>query len=236
MKKKMMLILVLALLLAVSVPASASPLSDTTIISVVKNESVTIRLENFPANDFYNVYMGFRGTLGINGYLVSRLATNDGGTFYAKFLIPDGLKNEDMISIRFESQEGSPAWWNFFYNTTATSNPATVPSGDQPTYNNLVPGFPTFTITEVKKGQYVKLTTKYFQPNERWAVMVDDGAKEIYDNWVEMAGIESAEGGSLNVTFSIPSHLQYVEKIAIMFLRIKDNFRTYDLILNQDYP
>ena len=236
MKKKMMLILVLALLLAVSVPASASPLSDTTVWSVVEDESVTLRLENFPDDEVFNVYMGFNGTQGINGYLVSRLATNDGGTFYAKFLIPEGLEGEDIIAIRFESQDSNTVWYNWFYNETAAANPVTVPAGDQPTYNNLVPGFPTFTITEVKKGQHVKLVTKYFPANDRWAVMVDDGAKEIYDNWVEMAGIESAEGGSLNITFSIPGHLQYVEKIAIMFLRIKDDFRTYDLILNQDYP
>ena len=234
MKKKMMLILVLALLLAVSVPASASPLSDTTVWSVVEDESVTLRLENFPDDEVFNVYMGFNGTQGINGYLVSRLATNDGGTFYAKFLIPEGLEGEDIIAIRFESQDSNTVWYNWFYNETAAANPSPVPSSD---YNNLVPGFPTFTITEVKKGQYVKLTTKYFPADDRWAVMLEDGANfPNYNNWVEVAGIESAEGGSLNITFNIPSHLQYVEKIAILFLRIQDNFRTYDLILNQDYP
>ena len=234
MKKKMMLILVLALLLAVSVPASASPLSDTTVWSVVEDESVTLRLENFPDDEVFNVYMGFNGTQGINGYLVSRLATNDGGTFYAKFLIPEGLEGEDIIAIRFESQDSNTVWYNWFYNETAAANPSPVPSSD---YNNLVPGFPTFTITEVKKGQYVKLTTKYFPADDRWAVMLEDGANfPNYNNWVEVAGIESAEGGSLNITFNIPSHLQYVEKIAILFLRIQDDFRTYDLIRNQDYP
>lgn len=233
MKRKLIPILVLMLLFVVNIPASASPLSETTIWSVVKNESVTVRLENFPANQAYNVYMGYRDTQGVNGYLVSRLATNAGGTFFAKFLIPEGLKDEEVISIRFE---GSPPWYNYFYNTTAASNPAQVSADDQTTYNNLVPGFPTFEIIEVKKGAYVKLMTKYFPAGDRFALMVEDGAKEVYDNWIEVAGIESADGGSFPVTFNIPSSLQYVEKIAIMFYRIKDGFRTYDLILNQDYP
>ena len=87
MGKKITLIGVLVVLLLASAPVAAAPLSETTVISVVKNESVVVRLEKFPANQTFNVFMGFNGTQGIGGYLVSKLATNDGGTFLAKFPI-----------------------------------------------------------------------------------------------------------------------------------------------------
>ena len=73
---------------------------------VVQDEYVVYRLENFPANDTYFVYMGENGSYGIGGIFVSKVATNKGGTFQAKFFIPEELKGEDVIAIRFESKEG----------------------------------------------------------------------------------------------------------------------------------
>jgi len=232
MKKRNLLILVLAALFLLTTPAAAKPIANSSILSVVEDQTVTVRLENFPEDETFNVLMGFNGTLGMNGYLVSRLATNAGGTFSAKFYIPEDLKGEDIIAIRFESQDSNVYCYNWFYNTTAATNPVEV---DETTYNNLKPGFPTFTITKVVKGSSIELMTRYFPAGDRWAVMIKDGAMANKD-WIDVAGIDVAEGGSFPVSFSIPSKLQYSEKLAIMFYRLKDGFRTYDLILNQDYP
>lgn len=237
MKKRIAILLALVVLFTAVSPAAASPLSSTAVWSVVKNESVTMRLADFPADETFDVYMGYRDTKGINGQLVSKLTTNAGGTFLAKFIIPDQFINEDIVSIRFESQDSIKYWYNFFYNTTVTVNPSTTTETDDGVkYNQLEPGFPTFTITSVTGGFSVSLVTKYFPPHDRWAVFIEDGTKNVYNNWIEVAGINVAEGGSFPVTFSIPSSLQYKELLAIMFYRLKDGFRTYDLILNQDYP
>ena len=237
MSKRTAVLLALAVVVAAFTPASASQRSSTAVWSVVRNESVTMRLEGFPANDTIYVRMNYRDTLGVNGVLVSKLTTNTGGTFLAKFPIPDKFKDEDVIAIRFESQTTSiPAWYNYFFNQTATTTPSSGDTDDGVTYNNLVPGFPTFTLTEMKRGAYISILTKYFPAGDRFAILLEDGAKEIYNNWIEVAGVESAEGGSFPVTFDIPSSLQYKEKLAVMFYRIKDGFRTYDLYLNQDYP
>lgn len=234
MRKRTAVLLALAVVVAAFTPASATQRSSTAVWSVVKNESVTMRLEGFPANDTIYVRMNYRDTLGVNGVLVSKLTTNTGGTFLAKFPIPDKFKDEEVIAIRFESQTTSiPAWYNYFFNNTIT----TTPSGDDgTTYNKLVPGFPTFTLTGMKRGAYISIVTKYFPAGDRFAILLEDGTKEIYNNWIEVAGVESGEGGSFPVTFDIPSPLQYKEKLAVMFYRIKDGFRTYDLYLNQDYP
>ena len=241
MKKRLMLVLALVALLALSVPVYASPQADTTICITEKNEAVTVRLEAFPSNDVYNVRMGLRDTQGVNGYLVSRIATNAGGTFLAKFPIPDELRNEEVISIRFESQNGHAPWWNYFFNIDAAvqcaSVPTSTPSSSSGTSGtNIVPGFPTFVLTQLSKGSSITITTKDFQPGERWNVYVADGANEGMNGLITVDGFESGEGGAIPVTFPIPTELKYVEKISVILYRIKDGFITYNLFVNQDYP
>ena len=231
MNKKITIFLVLALCMSVFSTVSASPLSSTTVISVVEDQSVIVRLEKFPDNETFFVYMGFNGTHGINGYLVSKVATNDGGTFLAKFLIPEGLKGEDIIAIRFESQDSNEYWYDWFFNKTGASSAGT--SGT--TYNHLPQGFPTFVVLEVDKGLSITVQTKYFPKNERFAVFMKDGAL-ANKTWYEVAGFDSFEGGVQTLVLPIPSKLQYKEKIAVKFYSLKDGFVTYDLVLNQDYP
>ena len=233
MKNRLGIFLVLALCLSVFSSVFASPLSSTTVVSVVEDQSVNVRLEKFPASETFYVYMGFNGTNGINGYLVSKIATNDGGTFMAKFLIPEGLKGEDIIAIRFESKDSNAYWYDWFYNKTGASNPGSPTS--VPTYNNLPPGFPTFVVLEVNKGSSITVQTKYFPENERFAVFMKDGAM-ANKTWYEVDGFDSSEGGIQTLVLSIPSQLRYKEKIAVKFYSLKDGFVTYDLILNQDYP
>jgi len=233
MNKRIAIFIVLALCMSVFSTVSASPLSSTTVVSVVEDQSVSVRLEKFPANETFFVYMGFNGTNGINGYLVSKVTTNDGGTFMAKFFIPEGLKGEDIIAIRFESQDSNVYWYDWFFNKTGASTPGSASSGT--TYNNLPQGFPTFVVLEVDKGFSITVQTKYFPENERFAVYMKDGAM-ANKTWYEVNGFDSAEGGIQTLVLPIPSKLQYKEKIAVKFYSLKDGFVTYDLILNQDYP
>ena len=235
MKNRIVILIVLALCISVFSTVSASPLSSTTVVSVVEDQSVNVRLEKFPANETFYVYMGFNGTNGINGYLVSKLATNDGGTFMAKFLIPAGLKGEDIIAIRFESKDSNAYWYDWFYNKTGASTSTAGSTSSGTTYNNLPQGFPTFVVLEVVNGSSITVQTKYFPANERFAVFMKDGAL-ANKTWYEVDGFNSSEGGIQTLVLSIPSQLQYKDKIAVKFYSLKDGFVTYDLILNQDYP
>ena len=237
MKNKLSLLLALVLCLSVFSSVSASPLSDTTTMRVVEDEYVIYQLEKFPANDTYFVYMGENGTYGIGGILVSKVTTNKGGTFLEKFFIPDELKGEDTISIRFESKNGNVPWWNYFYNVTGSygySTDSTISS--DATYNKLSPGVPQFTVLEVIKGSSITLRSKYLPENDRWAVFIKDGALANTD-WIEMTGFESAEGNILTFTVPIPSSLKYKEVLAIKVQSIKtDYFWFPGPIKNQDYP
>ena len=238
MKKRMALILAIVLMAATITPAQAAA-PDTSIAAVVKNESVTIQTSNFPANHTFHVLMGYNGTQGINGYLVSKVSTGDGGSFLAKFYIPNELSGEDVIAIRFESvTEAKYFTYNWFYNDTATGPsvpiyPDNPDNSSGPTYNILPPGFPTFDIVSSVKGSSVTVETRYFPAHERFAVFMQDGdsqATELY----EVAGIDTAEGHTLIATFIIPDELRWEEKIKIIFYNINDGFRTYNLFYNRN--
>jgi hypothetical protein len=232
MKKIITVLMTIALLMNVITIASAKPLSDTTIMSVVENQSVTIRLENFPDDETFFVYMGLRNTKGINGTLVSKLETNEGGTFLAKFLIPEELKGEEVISIRFESQDSKVTWYNYFFNETGSQS-----SSSGTTYNNLGPGVPSINLVKMVKGQYMEVQTKYLTENKRWAIFINSGhGAKINKGWIEVKGFESNDGGVYNIDIPIPSSLQYAVNYAVKLYSVDDSQWWYNLFDNQNYP
>ncbi|NJN43709.1 MAG: hypothetical protein HC806_02540 [Anaerolineae bacterium] len=106
------------------VPATLASINQSgiptfVIQSVVKDSTVTITTNNFPANDTFNVRMGYMGTKGINGTLVATQASGAGGTFTSTYTIPDALKGQYQIAIRLESPTSGYYAFNWFYNNTA---------------------------------------------------------------------------------------------------------------------
>ncbi len=232
MKKRMALIFAIALM-AISITPVHAAVPTTSIAAVVKNESVTIQTSGFPANQTFHVFMGYNGTQGINGYLVSKITTGEGGSFLAKFYIPEELASENIVAVRFESVTESKYFtYNWFYNETAIGASNTTVT-NQTTYNHLPAGFPTFSILSVVYGQSVTVQTRYFPADQRFAVFMKDGALADI-TWYEVAGIETGEGNSQIATFSIPSELRYQEMITLKFYNINDGFITYDLFYNRD--
>ena len=236
MKKRIALIAVIVMMAVMVSPVRAA-VPTTSIYAVVRDEAVTVHTVDFPAGQTFYVYMGYRGTMGLNGYLVSKLSTNAGGTFNTKFYIPDELKGEEIIAIRFESITGSPpALYNWFYNATGASDStasssSTASSTSTTTYNNLGAGVPAWNILSVSKGASIKIQTRYFPAQQRYAVFMKDGALADL-NWYETQGIETAEGNSQIITITIPSELQYSEKIAIKLYNVNDGSYWYNLFDN----
>jgi hypothetical protein len=87
------------------------------IIDVSRDDSVTFRTHNFPANQDFTVRMGRYGTLGIGGIEVGSFNSGDGGSFDKTFDIPDSLKGLNRIAIRADSSQGFFAF-NWFWNNT----------------------------------------------------------------------------------------------------------------------
>jgi len=232
MKKRTILILAVLILVLTTIPVQAASAPTTAIVSVVQNQSVTIRTTDFPANHTFHILMGFNNTLGVNGYLVSKLTTGSGGSFLAKFPIPEELANESVIAIRFESITDPKYYtYNWFYNTTGADTSTTTSSSSSSSTGGVPDDFPTFDILSVVSGSSVTLQTRYFPPDERFAVFMKDGASHI-KTWYEVAGIETGEGNVLNMTFNIPSEIRYKDWIAIKFYNINTGFITYNLFEN----
>ena len=88
------------------------------IISVVKDTSVTIRTYNFPPNDTFTARMGLFGTLAAGGTIVGTAPTGTGGVLDLTFNIPASLAGQGMIAIRMDSSTGYYYAYNWFYNVT----------------------------------------------------------------------------------------------------------------------
>lgn len=102
-------------------PPPSGPVTNVqptfSIVSVVANQSVTIQTHNFPANEQFEVRMGFFGTQGVNGTWVTNTATNSGGSFTTTYTIPANLRGLSTIAIRLQSASGYYSY-NWFYNNT----------------------------------------------------------------------------------------------------------------------
>ena len=90
----------------------------TTVTSVDRNDTVTIRGYNFTTRDTYTVYMNYYGTLGIGGIEVDSQWVGKDGRFTATYEIPWELRGLDRIAIRLESDNTPFYSYNWFWNNT----------------------------------------------------------------------------------------------------------------------
>lgn len=95
---------------------SYSGIPTFSISSVVRDTSVTIRTNNFPANLTFDVLMGEMGTRGVNGIKVGTLSSGNGGTLTATFNIPAELRGDSRIAIRTQNTATGYFSYNWFYN------------------------------------------------------------------------------------------------------------------------
>ena len=58
-----------------------------------------VRTANFPQGTNFDVYMGKHGTNGVNGVLVARTHSGDGGSFGVVYTIPSQLYGQSIIDL-----------------------------------------------------------------------------------------------------------------------------------------
>jgi len=88
------------------------------IIAVVKDDTVTIKTDNYPANETFTVRMGAFGTRAIGGVVVGTTESGKGGAFEATYKIPAEQKGNLLIAIRLDSTHGYYSY-NWFWNNNA---------------------------------------------------------------------------------------------------------------------
>ena len=89
---------------AVAAEPAYSGYPTFSIVSVVKDTSVTIKTYNLPANDNFKARMCKMGTKAVNGTNVGSFDSGSGGVKTFTFNIPAGLQGLKKIAIRFDAQ------------------------------------------------------------------------------------------------------------------------------------
>jgi hypothetical protein len=204
-----------------SAPASGSSTSSTGlelyVQSVAPDEDVSVRTGNFPAGTFFNVYMGKHGTNGVNGVLVARTNSGDGGSFGVVYTIPSQLYGQSIIDLRMVSDDGSSYAAVSFYNSEGGGAAPSTSSGSSGTSSgsgSYVSYVPTFSIVTVKPGESVMIRTYNFPPAQAFTVRM--GPYGTYGINGEIVGTtDSGNGGSFEATYSIPASLKSADAIAI---------------------
>lgn len=187
----------------------SSTIPTISIVTVKPGESVTIRTHDFPAGYTFVVTMGQMGTAGINGTVVTTTASGKGGSFDVTYAIPQGLRGQQQVAIRLQTEHLYPYYaFNWFYNTTAT-----VPSagqGGQPGYS----GTPSFKITAVERDKSVTIETNNFPANQVFTLTMGAyGTQGVGGTAVE--SFNSGTGGTFSKTFAIPTTVHGYDQIAI---------------------
>ncbi len=100
-------------------PTSFVGIPTFSISAVVKDSTVTIKTNNFPANKDFTVRMGKIGTKAVGGVVVATTNSGSGGTFTVTYNIPDSLKGLSQIAIRMDASGGFFAF-NWFWNRTTS--------------------------------------------------------------------------------------------------------------------
>jgi hypothetical protein len=101
-----------------STPSGYTGIPTFSIASVVRDKTVTIKTNNLPPNDKFNVYMGVMGTKGANGIKVDTTSSGKSGTQTLTYTIPGALKGSYQIAIRLQSPTSGYFAYNWFYNST----------------------------------------------------------------------------------------------------------------------
>lgn len=210
MKRLSIFIIILAVLTAVFIPSplavvEASTIPTFSIVSVVTDSTVTIKTYNLPKDLDFKVTMGLYGTKGVGGTLITTTNSGAGGSLSLTYDIPSGLKGLDRIAIRLDSGIGYYAYNWFWNNTTAVSTTPTITG-----YS----GIPTFSIVSVEEDSKVSIKTNNFPKDMDFKVTMGlYGTKGVGGTTITTTN--SGSGGSLSLTYDIPSGLKGLDRIAI---------------------
>ncbi|HSB01246.1 MAG TPA: hypothetical protein VLE49_11385 [Anaerolineales bacterium] len=177
------------------------------IVSVDRDDSVTIKARNLPPDYEFRVRMGRMGTRGIGGTIVDTFDTGDGGTQTFTFDIPSRFHGDRQIAIRIEATSGTRYFafnW-FFNNTSGTSNGGT---------HHGYSGFPRMRIMSVTRNTSVRVRFINLPPDDEFKLMMNRFGTRGRNGTV-VSSFETGDGGNQTMTFDIPSDLRGLARIAI---------------------
>ncbi|MEM7331950.1 MAG: hypothetical protein AAF490_07655 [Chloroflexota bacterium] len=196
------------------------------IVAVDAGKTVTIRTQNYPANQDFTVMMGPMHSQGINGTVVGTFNSGEGGSFEKNFDIPEALKDAPQVSIRAQTAHVYPYYsFNWFHNVAAPEpdpEPEPDPDNSGSTGNGdsdssplpVYTGVPTFKVCRVTQNSSITITTSNLPPNQTFTVRMNAFGTGGIGGTVAST-FESGDGGAFNVDADIPASLNGHGRIAV---------------------
>jgi len=187
--------LIIALLaLACPQPAAAAPHHEVIltfeVVGVKEDESVTIRTKDFPVRTNFNVLMDKVGKQARGGKEAGEFNTGNGGVIELTFPIPEVLRGELILAIRFESKDGYSAA-NWFINENMA-------------YKSLDKKIkPELSFSAVKKNQSAVVEGKNFPPGFNFSVRVGP-YYTFYRDYIFVDSVKSNTDGTLKFELPLP--------------------------------
>ncbi len=205
------------------------------ILSVEKDQSVTIQCYNFPPRDSFQVLMGPYGSLGVGGYNAGTIDTGSGGSFRVTFVIPAAMQGAERIAIRLQSPASGYYAYNWFYNDVGASGPgggSGMPAGFEPLPWGVIP---TISIAAVEADKNVTILTANYPKHDTFDVYMGPyGSYGI--GGIKVGTLDSGEGGSMEARFDIPAALAGSNRIAIRLQSPYSGYYSYNWFYNSTYP
>jgi hypothetical protein len=242
----MLIVAILLTILAFPGIAGAAAFPSFSIVSVVEDNTVTIKTFNFPAGDTFNVRMGAYGTLGIGGAIVDTQNSGAGGTFTASYAIPAAFHGDARVAIRLESPTSGYFAYNWFWNNTSggvvvlpTNTPGGPTNTPAPTSTGAlapISGFPYFYITAVDAGDTVTVQGYNFTKNDTYTVRMNTYGTLGLGGTVADASYATDSDGNFTATFNIPAGLSGLTRIAIRMDSNTSPYFAYNWFWNYDHP
>lgn len=233
MKHILRVIISLVILFSFISPALASYQGHPYIFitAVVKDQTVTIQANNFPANDTFRVTMGYYGNYGIGGVVVGFTDTGSGGSFTASYTIPSTLSGQYRIAIRLQSPTSNYYAYNWFYNNTTGSTISPTPQPATPVYS----GYPYFFIESVIKDQSVTIHAYNFPEDDSFTVTM--GPYGSYGIGGLAIGTQTTgAGGNFTATYAVPEQLADSYQISIRLFSPTSGYYAYNWFYNNSTP
>lgn len=213
-------LVVLAILAAaVPSPVHAAALPTFSIVKVVKDDSVTIRTNAFPAYQLFTVRMDKVGNAAVNGIIITQTNSGAGGAFEETYRIPAELRGLPQIAIRLESSSGYYAY-NWF-NNVSTTIPASGGNTGGTTGGTTSGGTLPFT----PKGPYVAVAGVVSNATVTLDIYNFPAWKDVtvrigpfYNFWkgsVIAATISTGNGGNFRTTINLPDAVRGVDLVTV---------------------
>jgi hypothetical protein len=251
---------------ATATPAASGTATATPVVSaypsfqitgVTAGSKVSIQAVNMPANQDFDVTMGYIGTAGIGGTAISTMHTGTGGSIAATYDIPAALASQYMIAIRLQNPTTGVYAYNWFYNTgnygtgiataqsttttpaasSATATPAATKSATTAPSTTGTPSasastssgsYPVINVTGVTAGSKVTMTVTGINATDTFAVLMG----KYGTNGAGGTEVGKVDAKTATQTFTIPTALASEGRIAVRLQNTKSGSYTYTWFYN----